>query len=109
MRPASRPAGKKSLHRNFLPHSAERKTLRKKRKIFLAERKKVVSLHPLSTKKRPLAEGCGNGGKDIEMMRSGDSVCRTAAGAADVETPNEFRYKKAIHTMKSLILAQDER
>ena len=72
--------------RTFLPEM---------RKKNLPVCKKVVSLHPLSTKKRPLAEGCGNGSKDIEMMRSGDSVCRTAAGAADVETPNEFRYKKS--------------
>ena len=104
------PCKKKSSFRNPLSHSEKQKTFRKNRKIFLPIWKMVVSLHPLSAKKRPLSEGCGNEGKDIEILGSGDSVCRTAAGAADVETPNEFKVQnEAIHTMKSLILAQDER
>ena len=65
-------------------------------------------MHPLSTEKGLPAEAAEKA-KDIEMMRSGDSVCQGTRGSRGGRTPNEFRYRKAIHTMKSLILAQDER
>ena len=48
--------------------------------------------------------------KDIEILGSRDSVCQTPSRRGRrVWDTNESKVKKAILTMKSLILAQDER
>ena len=82
-------------------------------KIILREWKMVVSLQPLSTKKRGVEKEPRERRRRERFETDGkrDSVCRTRTGCAS-RHENESKEKKSIQeilTMKSLILAQDER
>ena len=70
----------------------------------------VVSLHPLS-RGGGARRGCRREGRRESFEKNGtrEIACVVAAGEPAAETRDESRGYRAILTMKSLILAQDER
>ena len=98
---------KKSFRNKWLSFSADSKKDEKKRKKILAVWKMVVFLHSLSPGKRDVEK---RKRKDIEKVETRDSVCRRSCIGAGLRTRRvKGRTNEEILTMKSLILAQDER